>query len=101
MSIVARHCPLGLESGNGIILYQSQSHATCTPHNRLTGHGLSEEMEGIEGRLFSLILPWFPRGQLPMLRERSLLIPRRQKSKYVSHSGEKGLGSQVPLVEDD
>ena len=34
-----------------------------------------------------------------MLRERSLLIPRRQKRKYVWHSGENM--SQLPLVEDD
>jgi len=35
-----------------------------------------------------------------MLRERSLLIPRRQKRKYVSHAGVMK-ESQLPLVEDD
>ena len=66
----------------------------------LTGHTLLEEMETVEGRLFSSTLPWLPKGQSSMLRDCPLVDLRRQKRRYVSQAESKKV-SHDPVVDDD
>ena len=71
------------------------------PKYTLTGHALLEEMETVEGTLFSSTLPWLPKGQSSMLRDWPFVDVRRQKRKYVSQPGVKSIVSHDPVVVDN